>query len=305
MIESRSIALSNAVKKVFYYYAAFKHPLSLEEVHFNCTEKCSMEEVDWVLNKLLISEEIYSYKNYYTTSKDISKWVKRRNKGEMVANRILPSSLRYGRFIAGFPFVRFVGVSGSLSKGYADKQSDFDFFIVTVNNRLWVCRTLLHIVKKLSFIFGLQNCFCMNYFVDENHCEIEEKNLYTAIELSSLKAVSGSHYYNKLMNENQWIKEFLPNGYQPFFYSDKVHNNNNLFVKKMMEYLLNPLGNQLNLFLMQWTDKKWRKKWKRKKYPMEDYELAFKTTLHHSKNHPANYQKKVLSNMEYLQTSKA
>lgn len=31
------------------------------------------------------------------------------------------------KFIAKFPFVKAVGISGSLSKGYYDNESDIDF----------------------------------------------------------------------------------------------------------------------------------------------------------------------------------
>jgi len=51
---------------------------------------------------------------------------------------------------------------------------------------------------------------------------------------------------------------------------------------------------KLNKYLMILTDKKWKRKWAKRNYPMNQYTQAFKTTLHISKNHPANYQKRVL-----------
>jgi hypothetical protein len=50
-----------------------------------------------------------------------------------------------------------------------------------------------------------------------------------------------------------------------------------------------------NHFLMKLTDAKWRKKWSRRGFPQEDYDLAFKTRINISKNHRLNYQKRVLS----------
>ena len=44
--------------------------------------------------------------------------------------------------IAAFPFVRAVGISGSLSKQYADENSDIDYFIITAANRLWIAKNL-------------------------------------------------------------------------------------------------------------------------------------------------------------------
>jgi len=48
------------------------------------------------------------------------------------------------------------------------------------------------------------------------------------------------------------------------------------------------------LLLFDYTNKSWRKKWTKKGYNMEDYDLAFKTRLNVSKNHPKNHQKLVL-----------
>jgi len=41
-------------------------------------------------------------------------------------------------------------------------------------------------VKKLSFIIGQQHHLCMNYFIDEHYLRLDEKNLFTRIELSTL-----------------------------------------------------------------------------------------------------------------------
>lgn len=302
MTSDCSIALKIAVKKVLHYYAAFKHPLKAVEVHFNCGEKCSEKDVMLVLNELLLEGRITSFGYYYSVSEKIKDWVLRRENGEERARKVLTSATRYGRFIALFPFVTFVGISGSLSKGYADENSDFDFFIITAKNRLWICRSILHFVKKVSFLFGLQHKFCMNYFIDEEYCEIEEKNIYTAIEISSLKPVSGQRHYRKFIRENQWTTSYLPNNYQPYFNSGKIHNTK-FYLKSLLEWMISPIGNRMNKYLMNLTDNKWRKKWKRKGYPSEDYDLAFKTTLYHSKNHPSNYQKKTLENIETLKAS--
>src|SRR5690606_39126981 len=109
------------------------------------------------------------------------------------------------KFIYLFPFVAFVGISGSLSKGFAAADGDFDFFIITSANRLWICRTLLHLFKKLSFLAGAQHRFCMNYFIDISHAAIEERNRYTAIELSSLIPVCGLKVYQHFLSQNKWV----------------------------------------------------------------------------------------------------
>ena len=78
------------------------------------------------------------------------------------------------KFISKFPYVRAILLSGSISKGYMDKDSDVDYFIITQPNRLWVTRLLLMLFKKI-FLFNSRKVFCINYFVDSEKLEIEEK----------------------------------------------------------------------------------------------------------------------------------
>ena len=81
-----------------------------------------------------------------------------------VKAKVLVKAKAKARFISKFPFVAAVGVSGSLSKGYYDSDSDIDFFIITQHNRLWICRTLLMVYKKI-FLLNSRKYFCPNYFI--------------------------------------------------------------------------------------------------------------------------------------------
>jgi hypothetical protein len=124
---------------------------------------------------------------------------------------------------------------------------------------------------------------------------IEEQNFFTAIELATLKPlIDEFDFYNKLMENNiDWIKIELPNMIIQDFSS----------IPKPRYFLLNTIGNilssdRLNIWLMKLTDYKWRKKWGKKKYPQNDYELAFKTRVNISKNHLHNYQVKLLNHLD-------
>jgi len=214
-----------------------------------------------------------------------------------LAMKKIKQALSVGRFIYGFPFVKFVGISGSLSKGYIKPDGDFDFFSITDEKRLWICRTFLHLFKKLSFLFGQQHKFCMNYFLDCSHPVIEEQNNFTAIEIRSMIPVAGQEEYLSFLHSNRWTDTFLPNGYKSFYRPDVVMSKNNL-MKKLFKKIHSPWMEKLNQWLMKITDKRWRKKWVKKKFSMSEYDLAFKTTLYHSKNHPSNYQQRMLDRME-------
>ena len=285
----------SAVLRALGYYSLFQYPIKADEVYGNLSIKSSLGCLLVALEDLEERGIIFKSEGYYSLDSNIKQLVEKRKAANRLAQAKKMQAQKVGRFIFNFPFVRFVGISGSLSKGYADSKSDFDFFIVTAQNRLWICRTFLHLFKKMTFLLGQQNKFCMNYFIDTNNLEIEEKNQYTAIELSSLIPVSGYDIFKKIENVNKWTYDYLPNGYIGFssdvssIYDDKI------FFKKIIEFFCdNFFSEKINKTLMVLTDKKWRKKWGKKNYPMEEYDIAFKTTLHISKNHPANYQKRVL-----------
>lgn len=298
-IESNIIHSDNEeLLLVLRYFDFFKYPLDKIQLYtFLSTRIEKIQTLDQTLDFLVAEQKIEEKCGYYAL-KDIDSLLSNRLKGEKrfraLSGRIEKTSKRLSRF----PFIEFVGLSGSLSKGYAPEKSDIDLFIITSKNRLWICRTILHVFKKISFIKGSQHWYCMNYFVDETALEIEEQNYFTAIELATLKPLADKlNFHQKLIENNaHWMNKVLPN-YQYKQGSD---------VKELHVYWLfkifELLGSErLNSFLMHWTDKKWRRKWKRKNYPAEDYELAFKTRINISKNHLHNYQKKLLDYLSKIQ----
>jgi predicted nucleotidyltransferase len=51
----------------------------------------------------------------------------RRIKGNRNAEQILNTAYKISRILYQFPYVRGIGISGSLSKNFADKNADIDF----------------------------------------------------------------------------------------------------------------------------------------------------------------------------------
>lgn len=274
------------------YFNIFRHPLRLDEIlKFSGAKEAELEQY---LNELIAAGTVTKIGNYYLYEGD-QRYIDKRERGEEYAAMLLPKARRAAKFISLFPFVKFVGISGSLSKGYADERTDFDFFIVTAANTLWICRTLLHLTKKMSYLVGKQHWMCMNYFIDEQKLELEEKNIFTQIELSTLIPVYNQDMYRSILLSN---KNNLPNleylGLNP---DEDIKD-----VAPSFKREKNAWWRPLNLWLMKLTDKKWRRKWQRKGYPMSDYALAFKTTPYISKNHPKNYQKAILKQLQTNQS---
>jgi hypothetical protein len=295
LYSEEKMLLDKPVLETIRYYGLFDYPVTAEEILSSLPVKSNTESIKRELVKMEEKAMIFEHKGYYSASPGVRMLVLKREHANRLAESKIAEAIYAGKRLSYFPFVRFVSISGSLSKGYADRKSDFDFFIVTAVNRLWICRTILHLYKKLTFITGRQDRYCMNYFIDESRLEIEDKNRYTSIELASIIPVYGVEIKNKLRESNLWVKNFLPNEYKNFFNLNSKLIDGNSPVKNIAEKILNlffPV--KLNAWLMRFTDRRWRKKWERNNYPMKEYNTAFRTSLTVSKNHPANFQKKIL-----------
>lgn len=288
--------IREGVLKTLRYFNIFHFPLHISEICNFLPIKIDSQQLQFILNDMVDEGNIYAYDDVYMIE-NRPELAMKRVEGTAKASMAMEKAKRAGTIIARFPFVKSVCISGSLSKGYADEKSDIDFFIVTSKRRLWICRTLLHLFKKTTFLYNEQHSYCMNYFIDETHLCLEEKNLFTATELATLIPLySKDDIYTKLIRANaEWLNDTYPNAKYERPIEQEVSTSH---FKKVSEFIINIFAPKyMNLGLMHLTDRIWRFKWQKKNYPMHEYDLAMKTKWYVSKNHPANYQKKVLSKL--------
>ncbi|MEO8173399.1 MAG: nucleotidyltransferase domain-containing protein, partial [Sediminibacterium sp.] len=192
------------------YFDMFQYPVLLREIHMFINIPLSVIELETVINRLVTRKKIFRLDEFYSLRNDYA-LVEQRRKGNERAGHLLPIAFRIGKFINKFPFVKGVGISGSLSKDFANEEADIDFFIITESNRLWIARSLLHALKKLSFLFGKQHWLCMNYFIDEDALELAEKNIFIATEVVTLKPVIGNAVIRNFFRVNNWTHAHFPN----------------------------------------------------------------------------------------------
>ncbi len=264
------------------YYQLFKHPLRIDEIDGGVD---TQEDLD----KLVSQNILYQLDNYYSIV-DIKKNIEKRLIGNEFYDEMMPRAIKRAKFIYQFPFVEGVYISGSMSKGFISENGDVDFFIITKPGRLWLCRTLLILFKKV-FLANNRKLFCLNYFIDFDHLEIEEKNIFTATELITLLPICDSGINKQFNKENNWVRDFYPK--TPFRQTllGKLKKNT---LTKVLELLLSSLvGNWLEQISMKLTLKVWNDKFG--DFKPRDFDLALKSRSYVSKHHPQNFQKKVLS----------
>lgn len=277
--------------KALAYFDVFEFPLTYNELfrYSNVKEESLFrEELEFLLNRNLI----YKVLEYYSLSPEESISTKRKE-GEERAKKYTKQAFRKSSLIAKFPYVRGVFISGSLSKGVMADDGDIDYFIITKSNRLWVARTLLILYKKIV-LFNSRKYFCVNYFIDEDYLEVEQKNRFTATEIITLMPMVNDDLYNKFLESNDWIEEYYIDAIQPSNSTIKLKRS--LF-QNLVEPILNmPIGNSIDAYFMKITLKKWNSKFGTMNE--SDFKIAMKSTKRVSKHHPSNFQTKVLENFQ-------
>jgi hypothetical protein len=278
------------------YFDLFNYPLKKDEI-FSFLSQCKDRSAyEAALNGLIEDCLIFSSDGNFYSIADNPALSGRRILGNEKASSLLKKADRAGLLISFFPFVKGVAVSGSLSKNFADDGADVDFFIITASDRLWIARSCLHMLKKLTFLFNRQDLFCMNYFIDESNLMIREKNIFTAIEIATLLPLRGKQVFERFFHENNWVKVYFPNSI--FNYSRTREMKRNPVTSCIQWLFKGNSGDRLDSYLMNLTAKRWNAKTTEGKKNKKGLVMSMGVGKHFSKPDPEKFQKRLLNRYE-------
>jgi predicted nucleotidyltransferase len=288
---NKNLQIRNDILSTLAYFDIFTYPLKQREIWLFLPNLYHHSEFEMALLALVDNGLIFKIGEFYSLQNNYA-IAQRRCKGNDKAEILLATAKKVASLLSGFPFVKGVAVSGSLSKNYADDTSDIDLFIITSRNRLWLARTIMHCFKKLTFLVNKQHFYCMNYFVDEDHVEIAEKNIYTATEIATLLPLQGSAAFEKFYSDNAWTKTFLPNKYLRVSSARSIKT---LWIKWIIEKMLsNSVGSMLDNMLMKITANRWEKKTMKRKLNTRGMIMGMSATKFCAKPDPKNFQNKFI-----------
>lgn len=284
----------NAVLSVLAYFDIFQYPLTKKEIQSFLRNPVNDTLLTDTLKRLLSSGSVFLHHNFYSLH-DNPLLSLRRKDGNLRAEKLIAKAYRIGRFLYKFPFVRAIGISGSLSKNFADEKADIDFFIITKAERLWIARTLMHLFKKLTYLTGHQHYFCMNYYVDEKALMIEPQNIFTAMETVTLLPVAGAKTMDRFLIINKWAYRFFPSFDTDQFVPENQKDRNPWY-KKTAEYIYsNSLFDQLDNWLFKLTTRRWQQKNKKGLRNKNGHTMQLETGKHYCRSNPGAMQEKVLA----------
>lgn len=146
-------------------------------------------------------------------------------KNEIIQNKYLRIA-RLSAFILQLtPFVRMIGLNGSLARNKASSDSDIDFLIITQPGHIWTCRFLS---MALMFVSGLKRYknrvagrVCLNLYQTEDHLKLTCHNQYLATNYAhTLPLWQANGLFSKFMASNPWIEKYG----ESFYYKNYKSN---------------------------------------------------------------------------------
>ncbi len=286
-----TIAQERNILLALIYFDIFDYPLTSDEIVRFAPGRPD-DDFEQALEGLVSKKAVFLIEGFYSLRNDRARIV-RRQAGNILAEKKMNTARKFGRLMSSFPFVRGIMLSGSISKGYMDRRSDIDYFIITEPGRLWLVRTMLALFRRI-FLLNSHKYFCTNYFVARN-LEIGEKNIFTAVETSTLKPLYGARLIHHFQAANTWCDAYLPNR----VVENGLKEERELFLKSLGEKFLSiRLFDGVDGWLMNQSLRYWRKKYG-SLLNDRDFLVAFQSTPEVSRAHPNFYQKRVLS--EYIE----
>jgi hypothetical protein len=204
-------SMADAILHTLVYADLFDYPLTAPEIHRFLTRYAAplatIEE--HLSHNDLLGQRLGSIDPFWFLA-GREHLVDLRQEREAYSQTLWRKARRYGRFIRAIPFVRMVSITGSLAMNNASSaQDDVDLLIVAARGRVWLARGLVILVVRLAQQMGTE--LCPNYVLSEHRLHLDEHSLFTAHELAQLVPLHGLDTYHRLLEDNAWIADYLPN----------------------------------------------------------------------------------------------
>lgn len=228
------VGMEKAILKTLAYYDIFNFPLKAWEIHkWLIGSSASLKQVEKKLKKLKEKLMINNQGDYWFLS-DKRSLIKDRKARELVSARHLTTAKIVAQIFKIIPWIKLVGVSGSLAMMGSRDKDDIDLFIITGKNRIWITRLLLIFLtsmvglrrKRREKILSAAGKICINLILEEDNLTQHNKNIYVAHEILQMHVLwQRDDIYSKFLHDNEWTFRYLPNwksGIKTQKYNSKV-----------------------------------------------------------------------------------
>ncbi len=206
-----------AILDTLSYRAVFNYPLSFYQLGTLLVtgKPVTLELLSSELKDLIKSKRVGQRSDkYFLAGTSPVDWLSRKEN----TDRMLQRLSGVFRLLGYIPWVKLVGVTGTLAAGNASDKDDVDVFIVAARGRVWLARFFVVLLLKLCGVYRTdvypQGKVCPNIFVDESSISWpnEKRNIYIAHEILLMRpVVDKDNAYFGFLHSNGWVFDYFKN----------------------------------------------------------------------------------------------
>jgi hypothetical protein len=210
-------ACDAAIKRTLAYRSVFNYPLSYYQLSTYLISKRKFDSkfFNKSLKRLLKNKSVrIKDKKYYLSGVKPVSWELRKKYTRSILNKNQPEL----DILCKIPWIKMIGITGSLAAYNGEKKADTDILVVVNKNRMWLTRgfliIMLIILGKYPNIRSKKLKICPNIYLDEEKMEWtkDKHNIYTAHEvLMLLPYYEKDNTYFKFLKQNEWAFKYFKN----------------------------------------------------------------------------------------------
>ncbi|WP_258101656.1 hypothetical protein [Marinoscillum pacificum] len=196
------------------YREIFQAPVLIKDLK-RWVKSENLSEIDLSIYSLIEEGTLYSENGYLVRSGN-EQFIKNQPGKSETTRKLLDSLKGVTRFLASIPFIKFVGISGSIAAenptadkvGFNKGNIDIDFYVITARNTLWIFLIFERIFNNLYHLIFRKHTYCFNYCTEEDFLGITNQSFYTSTELNNLLKICGPMGKNEVLMQNLWVSAY-------------------------------------------------------------------------------------------------
>lgn len=213
--------IKQSILKTIMFFDLFDYPLTDMEVLRYLDLKCDYEELKEELKTI---DEIENKNSMYFLHGRSEIYDIRMNRYNHADRKFRRAKL-IAKIFKFVPWIKMIAIGNIIGSENLKDDSDIDFFIITEKNRIWLSRLFTVLIIKILNLRPQENNsrdkICLSFFISEEGLDLKKfmlknnlkkQDTYFLFWLADLFPVYNPHnFYEKLIDENKWIFDSLPN----------------------------------------------------------------------------------------------
>lgn len=244
--------LEKEILSTLIFYKILNVPcLTIFELYRHLIKNSRSTDICDIDKTLSESSKIKSHNGFYYTcipgEDNETDYFNGRIKNAKVSAIKIKKAKKIANLLSFIPFIRSIGISGSVSMNGAKPESDIDFFIISSSKRVWLTRllsvALTQIIGQRRHKNIIEDKICLNIYIADEKTKYPIKNMANGQMILMTLPIYNKNIFNAFLGVNaEWISDYIANFKNNLFLKDSPDSDYPKKINKILDRLEHSLG---------------------------------------------------------------